>query len=386
MLIMAYIAFIGLGLYDGLLGVAWPSIRQTFHVSLDSVGLILAAGTTGYILSGLSSGRLSSDVGTGPLLLIGTLLRVVGMVGFALSPAWWGVVLSVLLVGLGGGSIDAGLNTYIATHHSLSRLNWLHASFGIGITLGPLLITAILGMGLSWRWGYSLVAVLHGALALVFALTLSRWQARPGTAQVSSGQPARTRARDTLALPAAWVGIGLFMVYTGTEVAAGQWTYTLLTESRSVSENIAGLWVGIYWGSFTVGRVLFGFAVDQINPLWLIRVGMLGAALGAALIWWNMANEVSYAGLALMGFSLAPIFPTLVSMTPSWLGADHAANAIGFQVGAAGLGAAALPGLAGVLAEHTSLEAIGPFLLAGSALMLALHEVASSASRQRSLA
>ena len=101
------------------------------------------------------------------------------------------------------------------------------------------------------------------------------------------------------------------------------------------------------------------------------------------MLWWNGADLVSFLGLALMGFAQAPIFPLLVSITPKRVGDEHAANAIGFQVAAAGLGVGILPGLAGILAAKLGLEIVGPFLLVASIIMLLLHEVLIRSSGRR---
>jgi len=97
------------------------------------------------------------------------------------------------------------------------------------------------------------------------------------------------------------------------------------------------------------------------------------AFVGAILFWWNPSALVSVAGLFLVGFAMAPIFPGLVSSTSQRVGAHHAANTIGIQLSAASLGGALLPSLAGVLAQHVSLETI-PVMLSVSLLgLLALY-------------
>jgi fucose permease len=190
----------------------------------------------------------------------------------------------------------------------------------------------------------------------------------------------QVRAIETLRLPVVWLSIVMFFVFTGLELSGGQWPYTLFTEARSIEPAVAGIWVSIYWASLTVGRILFGIAASRIRVDTLLRAAMLGCICGAALIWWDPAEvqvlgiHVSFVGLALLGFSLAPIFPLSMSNTQGLVGARHAPNAIGFQVAAASLGIAVLPGLAGVLAERRGLEVIGPFLLILAAIMLVLHE------------
>ena len=374
---IAYSGFIALGLSSGLLGVAWPSMRASFGLSLDAVGTLLVATTAGSLLSSFSSGPVVSRIGAGRLLLVASVLMGVGLLGYSLAPTWWVLVLIGVLSGMGGGAMDAGMNTYFAANHSASLMNWLHACFGLGATLGPVVMTTVLNMGQSWRWGYVVAGVLQGLLALSFGLTLPQWQLAGANSPEAHSRSSvdGVRAGDTLRLPGVWLGIALFFVLTGVEGTAGQWPYTLFTEARGVAPSAAGMWVSIFWGSLTVGRIVSGFVVDRLGVVSSARLGLIGVILGAAGVWWNVADVVGFLGLALIGFSLAPLFPLLISHTPKRLGAAHAPNAIGFQVAAAGLGLSLVPGLAGVLAESLGLEIIGPFLLLASIATFLLHEV-----------
>jgi fucose permease len=268
------------------------------------------------------------------------------------------------------------MNIYFAANFGPRPMNWLHACFGIGATLAPLAMTAILQSGGSWRLGYGLALFFYGALTILFVLTRGRWRRVSGVA--SAAQPRTATAGETLRLPLVWLGIALFMLLTGLEVSAGQWSFPLFTESRHVSIKDAGRWVGIYWGSFTVGRLFFGAIVPWIRPVTLIRVCIAGMALGAVLLGWNPRPSVGFGGLALLGFALSPLFALMITRTQERLGSVHAPNAIGLQVGAAGLGVGLLPGLGGVLAQHLGLEIVPAFLLSLTALLFLLHEGASS--------
>ncbi len=212
------------------------------------------------------------------------------------------------------------------------------------------------------------------ALALCFVFTRQLWSApAPRSADTALGRGEPLAA--TLRLPMTWLGIALFFAYTGAEVATGQWVYSLLTESRAVPTALAGTWVSLYWASLTLGRILFGFLVQRVSPTTLLRWCMVGAVLSALLIWVNGAPWLAFAGIALMGLSLAPQFPLLISATPDYLGVAHAANGVGLQVAAASLGGAVLPSLLGVLAAAYSLEVLGPFLLVTALLMTMLFEL-----------
>jgi fucose permease len=241
--------------------------------------------------------------------------------------------------------------------------------------LGPLLMTALLSGGASWRWGYALVGAVLSLMALSFAATRRLWSQPTADETTDAAQPAATASMgEVLRRPLVWLGIVAFFIYTGLEVSAGQWAYTLFTEGRGIDTEAAGVWVGIYWGSLTVGRLVSGVLVERLGARLLLRSSMVLALGGALLLWLNLLPLLSFVGLALIGFALAPIFPLLIAQTPGRLGAGHATHAIGFQIAAANVGSSLLPALAGVLAQGLGLEIIGPFVLVLAVALLLLHE------------
>src|SRR6266508_2150369 len=264
-LVLAYTGFIALGLVNSLMGVAWPSIRDTFGLPLDALGVLLIGNTTGYMLASAVSGRLMSLMSVGTMLALSCCVAAVSLLASGSEPSWLVLVELGFNSGLSGGAIDGGLNAYAAAHFSPRAMNWLHASFGIGATLGPAIMTAVIAGGLGWRAGYWIVGAAQLALAACFGLTRQLWHdAAPPAATPRPARGAPLAA--TLRLPITWLGIAIFFVYTGAEVGTGQWTYSLLTEARGVPTALAGTWVSLYWGSLTLGRILFGFVVQRVPP------------------------------------------------------------------------------------------------------------------------
>ena len=380
---LAYAAFVSLGLPDALTGVAWPSIRTEFGLSLDALGALTITGTIGYLASSFSSGRILTGIGVGWLLILSCLATGISLLGYAGAPQWAVMVGLGLLGGLGAGAIDAGLNTYAAENFSPRTMNWLHASFGLGASVGPIIMSSVISWGQSWRVGYLIVGVAQLVLAGFFASTRRQWHAH---AEDTQAEPVRSAPmRRTLMLPTAWLSILLFFLYTGLEFSAGLWLYTLLTEARGVQPVEAGVWVSLYWGSLTVGRLVSGAIVARITVRTLLQLCMFGAITGVTLMWANLAPWLSLAGVALLGLSLAPMFPSLVSLTPARMGAAHSANTIGFQIAAAMLGGAALVALFGLIADQFGLEMLGPYLLVIAVLLTAVFEVLERRPRSREL-
>ncbi|GAB4499278.1 MAG: MFS transporter [Anaerolineales bacterium] len=382
LILLSFIAFISLGLPDGLIGVAWPSIRETFSLRLDALGMLIIASTTGYIASSFISGKLIAKLGVGGTLAASCLATGAGLIGYTLVPAWWMMVLLGIVAGLGAGAIDAGLNTYIASHFGEGLMQWLHASFGIGVTLGPLIMTAGLNWFNNWKWGYLNVGMAQILLAACFLLTLRMWERAPELPHEEKKEMRltdyNTPLTETLKHPTVWMSLLLFFIYTGIEVSFGSWTYSLLTLSRNVPAQAAGLWAGSYWATFTLGRILAGLFARRLGVNSLLASGMILALAGSTLLMWNPFPVSSIIAVSMIGFALAPIFPGLVSTTSSRVGNSHAANTIGMQISAAGLGVAVIPALAGVLAQNISLEAIPVYLASLCIMLLALYRFSSN--------
>ncbi|HSF24276.1 MAG TPA: MFS transporter [Blastocatellia bacterium] len=372
---LAYLSFISLGLPDGLLGVAWPSVRASFNLPIDALGALLVMFTAGYLLSSFISGALLAQISVGALLSLSCLATAVSLLGYATTPFWSVMVALGLLAGLGAGAIDAGLNTYAATHFSARTVNWLHAFYGVGATIGPVIMTGVLVSGRPWQSGYAIVGGFQVLLAVCFGLT-RRWWMNGGGREASTQIPPRpASSSSTLRLPVVWVSIAVFFIYTGLEAAAGAWAYSLFTESRGVPASVAGMWTSIYWGCLTAGRLLSGIVVGYVPLRVLLRLCIIGIALGAGMIWLNASGLTSFLGLALIGLSCAPVFPSLIATTPARLGELHAANGVGFQIAAAVLGQSLLPAAVGMLAHDLGLEIVGPSLLVMGIALLGFYEV-----------
>jgi fucose permease len=374
LLLLAYLAFISLGLPDGMLGVGWPHMRGEFGEPVGAVGFVLFVGTTGYLLSSVAAGFSIARLGVGWLLAASTAVVAAALTGYAVSPLLATVVVAALFAGFGSGAIDAGLNAYAARWFSARHMNWMHACFGLGATLGPLVMTGTLAVDLGWRGGYATVAAGQALLAAAFALTVRAWRDdRPPAGGDTAARLPTVRVAQTLALPAVWRGAAAFAVYVGIEVGAGLWAYTLLTESRGLPGTVAGPAVSAYWGSLFVGRVIVGAVADRVGSQRVLAGSMLGIAVGAGLVALPAPAWLAVLGLMLVGLSAAPVFPLLTLTTAERVGDGHADRAIGLQMAAAALGGTVLPAGIGVLIGRLGPEILGPSLVALALTLAALH-------------
>lgn len=368
LLVLSFVAFVSLGLPDGLLGVAWPSMRQSFGLPLDALGALFISGTLGYMSASFLSGAILTKLRLGDLLALSCFATAITLLAYSIAPRWELIVAFGLLGGLGAGAIDSALNSFAAHHYSPRTVNMLHAFYGLGTTIGPALMTAILLADGAWQRGYAIVGFAQLVLALAFLATRRLW---PATGGVEHAHVAPASLAATLKLPAMLLSACVFILYCGLEASTGAWLFTLLNEGRDVSTATAGTAVSIYWGSLMAARIVFGL-MHVRGPLsrWLAGC-MTAIVIATAALSAGSNAIVSIAAAAIIGFACGPIFPWLISLTPARLGASHGANAIGVQIASASLGLTLLPTLVGVIGAARGVNAI-PLAILVIAVLLAL--------------
>jgi fucose permease len=369
----AYLGFVAVGLSNNVLGASWLVLQPAFGQPLGSIGVLIAALMLGSLASSLASGWVLARLPAASYCTLGSLLAAVGLLGY-LGP-WWGLIVGATFVlGVGSGMLAAGLNTFVAAHYPASRMNWLHASFGLGSSLGPFLFTLwALSWGLPWRWTYAGIAGVYLGLA---ALTLRyRREWPPLRFRVAAGAEPRAGLRATLSLGAAWLGMALLFTHTGTSVSSGQLTGSLLNAGRGVPAEVAGNAAALYWACVTVGRLLVGAVVDRVGSERLLRGCTAGTVVGALALWLAPTPLLGFFGLAVMGLTLAPVYPTAISQTPQLVGPTLSAHAIGLQVAAGSLGSAALPGALSGAADWGGAALIAPGLVVFALVQFVAHEV-----------
>lgn len=375
LLLLAYFMFFVMAIPTGILNVAWTYMQASFSVSLDSLGILLLASTCGGLLGSFFSGRFIGRFGVGWFLMGGSLLAVLGLFGFTVAPAFPVLLGSIFLLALGFSTFNAGLNFFISANYTTGQLNWLHAGFGLGVTVGPALTTLLVErLGQSWHLPYLIMLVIVAAVSALLWLSRAQWVMVDDLPAASPQPVERISLWESLQMPVVVFGILLFIILNGTIGGTGQLSTTLLT-SRGVAEANAGFWVSLYWASFTIGRVIMGFIAHRLDHSRLITFCILGAGIGALFYAQTASIVLNLFGLALIGFSCAPLYPTLIALTRQRVAQRHRANAIGFQITAGSIGSTLLPGIFAWLAEHTSVAVIGVLPLVGMTLALTLYQI-----------
>jgi fucose permease len=389
-LVIIYLSFISLGLPDSLLGAVWPVMQPDIGASFESAGFVSMIVAGGTIVSSLVSGSLIQRFGTGNLTLISCGLTAGALLGFSLAPSLLWLLLLAIPLGLGGGAVDAALNHYVASHYKAHHMNWLHCFWGVGATLGPIIMSYYIATGSSWRAGYTTVSIIQFGLVILLFASLPLWKRmallhkslenQPYRETVTLGQAENGADKDEENYPHKQIKpINLrgvkntliaFLFYCGVEAMVGLWGASFLVSARNISAETAAGWVSLYYGGITVGRFITGFVTLRLSNRVLILIGQLTAAVGGVLLLLPLPDVVSLFGFILLGLGFAPIYPGLIHETPTRFGQENSAKLIGYQMAVAYTGTTLVPPLFGIFATLTNISLFPIVVLGLVALML----------------
>jgi fucose permease len=382
LLLLAYLAFLGISLPDGLLGVSWPSMSVSFGQPVGALGLMLPFAVVASMLSSASTGALLARIRLGRILAGSIGLYALALSAQSVTSEFWVFVVAAVVLAAGSGAIDAALNAFAARELNARQITWLHAVYGLGAATGPLLFMAAAAARLSWRWAFALVAALLAVLTVVFAFTARQWPTPQRPQPRLSKQP-KTQSERRGRLPVAmWSGASVFAMQTGVESGTALWTYLFLTDARAVQPGVAAATASGYWIALLLGRVVLGPVATRTRPRPVLLACMAGMVVGSTLL--LLPGLVPIGGVVLLGLSAAPMFPLLTLTTRDRVGAAWTDRAIGLQSAASAAGSATLPALIGLLIGPFGSQVIAPSLLVLAMLNAAVFAWTTSRSRQES--
>lgn len=375
LLLIIYLSFISLGLPDGLLGAAWPTMCVEMGVPVSYAGLISITISGGTILSSLLSDRLTLRFGTGRVTAVSVAMTAVALLGFSLTRSYWVLFIWAIPYGLGAGSVDASLNNYVALHYASRHMSWLHCMWGVGASLGPYIMGYALTAGQGWAAGYRYVGLLQIVVTAMLVFCIPIWKQRkvnPAEGLESTASP--LGLRQILTIPGASEVMTAFFCYCALEGTAMLWGSTYLVRQLGMAEDRAAGLASLFFIGITLGRFISGFLTYKLIDEAMIRLGQTIIGLGALIMLLPLGEMSAIAGLLLIGLGCAPIYPCIIHSTPAHFGPEKSQALIGVQMASAYLGTLLMPPVFGLIANHISVALMPVFMAAILALMIFMCE------------
>lgn len=362
-LVVIYIVFISLGLPDSLFGAAWPVVHKDFAIQESFASLYGII--TGACVGGVSfiAGKVIRKFGTPLVTFVSTLLTVLGLLIMSISPNIVVMMLGAVVLGYGAGVIDTALNNFVSLHYKAQHMNWLHAFWGVGVTISPLIMSFFLvGETGSWRNGFRVIAFLQLSIAVVIAFSLKKWRTIKETETEEETAPENKKGLfDLLKIKGVLTSLLSQGLYCSMEFLIGTWGASFLVHVHTLQPDEAAKWISLYFCGITIGRIISGFISMKANDNTMIRLGIATSFVGIVLLALPIGN-ISLAGLLLIGVGFGPIFPSILHSVPDRFGKEYSADITGFHMGGAyGIGFA-IQLIFGFVATATTFN-ITPFVL-----------------------
>jgi len=302
-----FVAFIVLGIVAASLGPTLPGLAKQTGVQLSQISFLFATRSLGYFVGSFLGGRLYDRVKGHLLVGVALLLMATALALVPVTPLLWLLAIVLLVIGMGEGLLDVGGNTLIVWLHGRKVgpfMNGLHFFFGIGAFLSPVLVAQIILL----NWGIRGVYWLFALLVFPVSLWLFRLPS-PTAPKANALEKTVPRMNYTLL----WGIVAFMALYVGAEVSYGSWIYTYAL-ARGVSEVNSAYLTSVFWGAFSLSRLVFIPVSARVRAAHILMANFVGALLSLAVIFFRQENLILlWIGTFGFGFSIAPIFPTMLT-------------------------------------------------------------------------
>lgn len=368
--IFAYtsVAFFSFGTLWASIGPLLSNFSENNHVTLATIGGIYSAIFLGAITSQLFLGPFTDRIGQLRMLTISLLTVAVAMVGVSLS-RWLPLTFFLAyLAGLGQGTTNLCGNVLIGQlfpKKSVTYVNLLNVFWGIGATLGPVLVSAAISL---WQSGFAALWLSAFLIVVSTLVLMARYFNVRTASQEKVSQTSRSRIKIT---PFLWSMGAVGLVYVGIENAMSGWATTYIQKTTSVKLEIAALVAALFWLAMTLGRLMGTLLGSRLTSRQMLILCLAITAAGAVVFIAGFGSGLlSILAIFLIGLGLGAFYPTTIAeVTRTFSQAPGQAAALFTLLGS--IGGVFIPWLQGLVMEQAGIRS-GTFMVAVLVALLAL--------------
>lgn len=326
-------------------------ISETFSLSLSQSGIIFTANFVGFVVFTIIGGILADKLGKKNILSISVAGFALALLLFPLSGNFYIACITMGLIGGFGGIIESILNAVISDinpENPSFHINLLQVFFGIGAVIGPFLAGLLVSSDIAWQVFYYIL----GLISLVFSGILIAIK----IPQLHNADSISWIYFKALLSDRKFLLICLCMaLYTGSEVGSWGWMSTSLKEGMGFSITKAGIAVGVFWSSMTIGRFLCGHLTLKYSLRSIIITLSLLSSVFVLLSGLRSSEILLWFVIVALGFSFSSQWPLIASY-----GSEHykasSGTVFAILVASGGLGTTIIPYLMGVIGEQANLQ------------------------------
>lgn len=362
LLIVIYIAFIGLGVPDSLIGSAWPAIHTELGIPVEMVSVLTFSISGCTVLSSMFSTRILNKLGTAKVTAFSTAMTALSLLGFSLVPSFLFMIPLAIVLGLGAGAIDSGLNNYVALHCKASHMNFLHCFYGVGVSLSPYIMSQAFS-NVGWRGGYRYAFYVQFAIALLLVFSIPLWKKNSSTQETDEESGVTLSIAEMIKksdVRQVWI---IMLMTNAIEYACGVWGSTYLVEEKGFEIEHGALALTVYYVGMSIGRFASGLLANKIKTWKRIFIGCVILAPAIVIMLLPLGDIFAVVGLFLIGLGNGSIYPNMIHLTPHNFGKEVSQSIMGSQIAFAYIGVMLAPPMVSLISSVFGIK-VYPVLLA----------------------
>lgn len=302
----ALAAFGAMGVLWGTFAAILPDLKAMLGVDEAALGLLIFLTPIAAISAMLAAPAFGAAMGRWVLPLAVALMAV----GFALpgqASVLWLFPVAMACAGAATGLTDVLMNARVSAmenQRGMHLMNLAHAVYSFGYAGGAVLTGVLRGA----EWGPGWVMGTMAALGLLCAaLTIERDGRIDGLRKLKDG-----RVRSLGLVPV--IGGGIVLIAFMTENAAENWSALHIEQTLGGSPKEGAMGPAVL--ALTMGFARLGgqWLAGRVDPLRLLRVGAVVAAIGACIASQAVSPVGAYVGFFVMGIGASVLAPTAFSL------------------------------------------------------------------------
>ena len=391
LLIVIYLIFISLGLPDSFIGSCWPTISEYFKISRDFQGIFSLIVSFFTIASSFLTIKLTKYLKNYGVIAISIGLTISGLIIIGFSDNYYLLLLAAIPLGFGGGAIDSILNSYVSLHYKAIHLNFLHAFWGIGAFISPLIIGSFIVDPRGFKDAAFVLSIIQTTILIITLSTLVLWVKVDKIYNIDSRNTTNSENNkenigffNTFKLRGVIFACITFFSYIAIESLAYSWFTSLCVFGMNIDNDIASKYLSLFYIAISLGRVISGLLSIKIKDKNLIRTGEGILLIGIILLTFKFNFVFMPIALFIIGLGCGPIYPSIVHSTVDKFTSKYSSAVMSIQIGFAYMANISVAPLFGILGNATTFLILPYIMLIFFVILVSGNEIVLKLTKDKS--
>ena len=322
-LIAVFFSYVIYGLVGALFPSVWPQIASDISVDYTLIGILMIISSIGSGLSSAYAYRIRRLLGTSRSIVVGLAFFALALLLFINATSVAMICIALAFLGIGSGIVDTIANSYIIKAYDSGKLSLLHANWGIGSTIGPIIMGLALTRTSSYKNGFLWAIILLIIMIIIILLLKVYWEAakknldKEYVARHSVSEEeknSKTNLLDIFKIKNGLTFVLCFIAFGAANSVINTWIATLAVGQRGLSVAEGATTASYYFVGITVTRLVLGVIATKIGNHRIIFGGAIISLIGYVMLFIrNDSVQYMYFVAIIIGIGISPLVPFLHS-------------------------------------------------------------------------